>query len=652
MSVATVSPPAVVTVTTVEGLYEALEILRQAPMTAWDTESAPVIPSDDPEIRKFRALDPFQNRMVTVQASDGVNTFIFLPSSGFANLKPFLEDPRYLKIGQNLKFDAKQFLHHYGIRLNNIYDTMVAEKVITCGYGLPASLSAISKRRTGKELDKTQQSTFDNDEELTDEQTEYGAQDVTILFPIVESQQEDLYGLERVIEVEMALVMVLAEMELNGFLVDQEKWKALIEEFTVEERASALRFHDSLLPTDMAKAWEGWQDDPRSEFWSIDDIFLGMSPASHLQLKTVLNQRLEQDGYGFVKKYHRIKADPILPSTSTREMAVFRAACREEGKPVPTYMTNLPDYRKWEKLNKAFGPTILQKITLDQRLHPYYNQLVDTGRMSCRNPNLQQMPKRDKNAKKIRGCFRAAPGKLIGKADFSQIELRIIADFSNDRRMIDAFLNGEDLHKRTASLMHKIPLDKVTDSQRTACKNLGFGIIYGMTAQALAYRLDISKKEAEYLLGLYLDVFVDLKKWIEEQKWFGLRDRVARTQLGRIRYLGYTSEEDEDGIEFVQKADLNKYMTGRVERQAVNTPIQGTSADITKIAMVRVDDALRQAKIGRLVLVVHDELVTEYDEDATTECEEIMLREMNAAGNMFLTHVPCAAEFSSGPTWS
>lgn len=639
----------ITTVTTIFDRDEALKILSAAPITAWDSESAPRVPSDLPAVRKVRALDPLQNRIVTIQASDGVNTFIFLPSCGFGGLKPLLEDDSKLKLGQNLKFDAKQFLHHEGIRITNIYDTMVAEKIITMGYNLSCDLASIAKRRTGRELDKSQQSTFDDDEQLTDEQASYGAVDVEILFPIFESQEKDSEGLEEVLRLEMDLVTVLAEMELAGFLVDQAKWRNLIVEFNAAESLAALVYHDSVLPKSMMKVWEGWQDEPRSPLFSTDDIFLGMSPTSTLQLRTMLNYRLEQDGYNAVR---RRPTDPILPATSKRDLAMFRAACRQKKLPVPAYMTNLIEYRKREKLTTAFGPTILELITVDGKLHPYYNQIVSTGRMSCRNPNLQQMPKNDEAARQIRLCFRAGPGKLIAKADFAQIELRIIADFSHDQRMIDTFLNKEDLHRRTASLMHKIPLELVTDDQRSASKKLGFGIIYGMTAQALAYNLDIPLAEAEDLLALYLDVFVDLRKWLEEQRYFGLRDRVAHTLLGRLRYLGFSADEDEDGVEHVTKQQLEGWMIGRVERQAANSPIQGTSADITKIAMVNVARRLRETGIGHLVLVVHDELVAEVDEDQIGLAEEIMLTEMNLAGNRFLKYVPCAAEFKSGSTWS
>jgi DNA polymerase I-like protein with 3'-5' exonuclease and polymerase domains len=297
-------------------------------------------------------------------------------------------------------------------------------------------------------------------------------------------------------------------------------------------------------------------------------------------------------------------------------------------------VAKLLEYRSVQKSLSSYGSSLLDHISpVTGRIHADFHQIGATGgRMSCSDPNLQQVP----NTPEYRSCFRAPRGRKLVIADYSQIELRILADWSQDTGLVKALLSGEDLHCVTASQMLGIPLDQVSKSQRAAAKQLNYGIMYGLGAPGLAARIDCSTQDAEDLIRKYFFAYSGVAEWLREAAGRAVRDRQSRTRSGRLITFEFDPED--------------RAQVAANERLGKNSPIQGSSADILKRAMSLLHDALKPFKAD-IVNCVHDEVVVEVDEGCAEECAETVANEMVSAAREYIRSVPVTVDTAINDAW-
>ena len=275
--------------------------------------------------------------------------------------------------------------------------------------------------------------------------------------------------------------------------------------------------------------------------------------------------------------------------------------------------------------------------TATGRIHTSFNQtVVVTGRLSSSNPNLQNIPVRDDDGKRIRQCFVAQEGCQIVAADYSQVELRIMAHFSQDEHLLSAFRNGDDIHAATAAKIFGVELSEVTSDMRRKAKTANFGIIYGISAFGLAERMEVSRTEAKQLIDSYFNTYPRIKDYIAECVEEARKTGYILTAFGRRRYLPDINSR-------------NAVVRGYAERNAVNAPIQGTAADIIKVAMIRIDRRLREEKLrAKMILQVHDELNFSVPPEELERVKELVISEMEQA---FAMSVPLIADCGTGKNW-
>ena len=301
-------------------------------------------------------------------------------------------------------------------------------------------------------------------------------------------------------------------------------------------------------------------------------------------------------------------------------------------------ITQILDYRQFMKLNSTYVEGLKPYINpKTRRIHSFFHQTITaTGRISSTEPNLQNIPTRFELGKRVRKIFKPEEGKVYIDADYSQIELRVLAHMSEDTHMIQAFENGEDIHKQAASKVFKIPIDEVTKEQRSNAKAVNFGIVYGISDFGLGEQLGISRKIAKTYIQEYLEQYIGIKNFMEETKEKAKQTGYVKTLFNRRRYI--------------PELQSKNYMVRQFgERAAMNTPIQGTAADIMKIAMIRVYNELNKRNLeSKIILQVHDEMMLEVPKNEIEEIKEIMKKEMESSAKL---KVPLIAEVSEADDW-
>ena len=335
--------------------------------------------------------------------------------------------------------------------------------------------------------------------------------------------------------------------------------------------------------------------------------------------------------------FEKLKLDPKAKKTktgqySTSEEVLQKLAYKHE------IIQHILKYRTYQKLKSTYVDALPSEIEpKDNRVHTTFSQTTAaTGRLSSLNPNLQNIPIRTARGQQIRGAFVAEEGKKIISADYSQIELRLIAELSGEDNMIKAFQNGEDIHASTASKLFKIPLDQVDKTQRSQAKTVNFGIIYGQGAFALAEQTGLSRTEAKQMIDSYYENYPKLKIFMTEQVEKARKNGFVETILGRKRHL-----KDINSNNFVVR--------GHAERNAVNAPIQGSAADIIKVAMIDIDKALSEGGFKtKMLLQVHDELLFEVPEEEIEPIKALIKEKMESAVK---TKVPLIVEVGVGNNW-
>ena len=519
--------------------------------------------------------------------------------------RPFFEKEDLIKIAHNLKYDYK-VLKQYDMTVKGaMFDTMIAHYLLNPDgrHGMdylsevylnykPVSIETIIGKK-GKN-----QGDFRDADLRT--QTDYAAEDADVTFQLYElfapqlkkENLEDLFY-----NIEMPLMEVLAKMELEGISLD-EKWLAQ-ESIDLENDLRQLE----------------------TKIFEISGEEFNMN--SPRQLGDVLFDKMQLD-----PKAKKTKTGQY----ATSEDVLQKLASKHE------IIQHILEYRTYQKLKSTYVDALPSQIDKDdKRVHTNFSQTTAaTGRLASVNPNLQNIPIRTLRGQQIRGAFVSAEGKKIISADYSQIELRLIAEISGEDNMIKAFQDGEDIHASTAAKLFNIRLEEVSKKQRGQAKTVNFGILYGQGAFALAEQTGLSRSEAKQMIEAYYETYPKLKEYMAEQVKRAREIGYVETILGRKRHL-----KDINSGNFVVRA--------HAERNAVNAPIQGSAADVVKMAMIKIQKELEKEKLQtKMLLQVHDELIFESPVDEVEVAKNIIKTEMESA---IETQVPLLVEVGVGNNW-
>ena len=519
--------------------------------------------------------------------------------------KEVYEDPKILKVGQNLKYDL-EVLRNYGIELKGkMWDTMIAHYLIqpelrhNMDYMAEIYLNyqTIHIDELIGPKGKNQRSMRSL---LPSQVYEYAAEDADITLRLKNKLEPELKKFEcedLFYNIEMPLMPVLAEMEMNGVCLDTDSLK----------ETSAILTNRILELEKRIYELAGEQFNIASPK-QVGDILFEKLKIIEKAKKTKTGQYVtSEDVLQQLRNKHEIVAD-ILEHRGLKKL-------------LGTYVDALPSL-----INKRTG-----------HIHTSFNQTVTaTGRLSSSDPNLQNIPIRGEDGKEIRKAFIPEPGCLFFSADYSQIELRVMAHLSQDENMIRVFTEGKDLHAATAANIYKKPIEEVTRDERTKSKRANFGIIYGITVFGLAERLDIPRDEAKMLIDGYFATFPQVHDYMEKSKEIARQKGYVTTLFGRRRYL----------------PDINSHnatVRGFAERNAINAPIQGTAADIIKVAMIRIFNRFKVEGIkSKMILQVHDELNFSVLPEEKEKVERIVIEEMQRAIDL---KVPLVADSGFGQNW-
>ena len=519
--------------------------------------------------------------------------------------KPLYEDPKILKVGQNLKYDL-EVLRNYDVHLDGpMWDTMIAHYLIqpelrhNMDYMAEVYLhyQTIHIDELIGPKGKNQRTMRDLSPTLV---YEYACEDADITLQLKNKLEPELknHDCEDLFyNIEMPLMPVLAEMEMNGVCIDTKSLAETSKQFTTRMNEIEQRIYELA----------GQQFNIASPK-QVGEILFDKLKIVEKAKKTKTGQYVtSEEVLQQLKNKHEIVAD-ILKHRGLKKL-------------IGTYIDALP-----KLINPRTG-----------RIHTSFNQTITaTGRLSSSDPNLQNIPIRGEDGKEIRKAFIPEPGCLFFSADYSQIELRVMAHLSQDPQMIEVFREGKDLHAATAANIYKKPIDEVTRDERTKSKRANFGIIYGITVFGLAERLDIPRDEAKMLIDGYFQTFPEVHDYMEKSKEIARKQGYVTTLFGRRRYLPDINS-------------ANSVVRGFAERNAINAPIQGTAADIIKVAMIHIFQRFKAEGIrSKMILQVHDELNFSVYPDEKKKVEHIVIEEMQ---NAFQMAVPLVADSGFGDNW-
>ncbi|MEL6671426.1 MAG: DNA polymerase I [Bacteroidota bacterium] len=578
-----------------------IEKVKKAGVLCFDTETT--------------GLDPMTAEIVgasfSIKAQEAY--FVFFPADQpeeeikaiLGEFQEVLASEEVLKIGQNLKYDIL-ILANYGIKVAGpMFDTMLAHYVIEPGkkHGMDAlaeeylNYKPISIETLIGPKGRKQKTMRDVDPEPL---IKYAAEDADITLQLWEKLAPEVKENKVFEEIEQPLMPILADMEFEGIRIDNQ---------ALEEYSEDLGQRLEKLETEIYEL--------AGEKFNVN---------SPRQLGDIMFGKL---GLGKGEKQKKTKTGQYVTDESTLS---FLAVKHE-----------LPDrilaYRSAKKLKSTYVDALPKLINPKTgRVHTTFSQSVAvTGRLASSNPNLQNIPIRTADGREVRkGFIPRDEDHILLAADYSQVELRIMAAMSEDKNMMDAFINKEDIHRATAARVFHVAPDEVTKEQRSAAKTVNFGIIYGISAFGLSQRMDISRTEAKDIIETYFDQYSGIKKHMDASIEFAREKGYVETYFGRRRYLNDIQSR-------------NATVRGIAERNAINSPIQGTAADIIKIAMIRVDKAMREAALkSKMILQVHDELVFDVYKPELEKVKSLVYEGMVKAVDMT---VPMEVEMGTGDNW-
>lgn len=597
---------------TTEKIQDLISQLFWVPYFAFDTETTSVNVMDAELVGISFAIDNHEAWYVPIPA-DQVKAREIVDM-----LRPILENVAVEKIAQNAKFDYSM-LKRYGVEVSDpLFDTMIAHYLLQpeMQHNMDYLSEVYLKYRPIPTSDlintkakKSSESLFDFDEEEkpqtmrevpVDKVMQYCCEDSDVTLQLYKVFKNELKKekLEKLFyEIEMPLVKVLADMELTGVRIDvaalKESEGILNQELkNIEARITELAGHP-------------------------------FNPLSPKAVGTVL--------------FDEMKLDPKAKKTKSGQYTTSEEVLQKLRDKSPI-IDEILNYRGVKKLLSTYIEALPQEINhRTGRIHAQFNQTVTaTGRLSSSNPNLQNIPIRDELGRELRKAFIPDEGEVFFSADYSQIELRLMAHLSQDPNMTEAFLSGEDIHTATAAKIYHLPVGEVTKLQRTKAKTANFGIIYGISVFGLASRLNIPRSEAKQLIDGYFVTYPKVQEYMNKSIEVAREKGYVETLFGRKRVLADISS-------------ANATVRGYAERNAINAPIQGTAADIIKIAMVRIARRIRKEKLNaKLLIQVHDELNFSVPQNELEKLQALVLEEMAGAVKL---RVPLIADCGSGSNW-
>jgi DNA polymerase-1 len=582
-----------------------LEKLQQAELIAFDTETTSLDPMQAELVGLSFAVDPLEAIYIPVGHNYAGAPVQLDRENVLEALKPLLESKTPEKVGQHIKYDMN-VLSRYGLAVQGVaFDTML-ESYVFNSTGSRHDMDTLALKYLGHQTTHYEEIAGKGAKQISFSQVSiedaghYAAEDADItlrlhqhLWPRLQAEP----ALEKVLaELEIPLIPVLARMEQAGVLID----------------GRLLLQQSSELAKRMLEL-EGQAHEAAGQPFNL---------GSPKQLQQILFEKLELPVIRKTPKGQPSTAEDVLRELADNyELPKLILEHRSISKLKSTYTDKLP-----AQINPHTG-----------RVHTSYHQAVAaTGRLSSSNPNLQNIPIRTPQGRKIRKAFIAPPGNVILAADYSQIELRIMAHLSGDEGLLKAFHDGVDVHRATASEVFGEDYDKVSDDQRRAAKAINFGLMYGMSAFGLGRQLDISRPEAQEYMDTYFSRYPAVQGFMEKTREQAREQGYVETLFGRRLYLPEINAS-------------NMMRRQGAERAAINAPMQGTAADIIKIAMIKVDDWIQSDRTGaRLVMQVHDELVLEVEEAQLSNVRNAVIEHMSAAADL---DVPLLVDTGFGPDW-
>jgi len=583
-----------------------LQRLREAPLFAFDTETTSIYAQQAELVGVSFAIDPHQAAYVPL-----THSYMGVPEQldrdqVLAALKPLLEDPHKPKIAQHAKYDMN-VLAHYDIHVQGVaFDTML-ESYVLDSTATRHDMDSLALKYLGIGTVRFEDIAGKGAKQLTFDQialeqaAPYAAEDADITLRLHQAlwpKLQEIAPLAQVLQqIEMPLMPVLARIERTGTLVDAK----LLGEHSRE-------LGDKLVALE------------RQAFALAGEEFNLGSPK---QLCVIL---YEKQGLPVLSK--TAKGQPSTAESVLAELA-------EQGYELPQV---LMQYRTLSKLKSTYTDRLPEQINpRTGRIHTSYHQAVTaTGRLSSSDPNLQNIPIRSAEGRRIRQAFIAPPGYKIMAADYSQIELRIMAHLAQDEGLLEAFRQGLDVHRATAAEVFDVALDEVSSDQRRSAKAINFGLIYGMSAFGLAKQIGVDRKQSQAYIDRYFTRYPGVLRYMEDTRAQAAEQGFVETLFGRRLYLPEIHSK-------------NQAMRKGAERTAINAPMQGTAADIIKRAMIEVDRWLSESGLdARVVMQVHDELVLEVHEDLLEQVGEGLRQRMSAAAEL---DVPLVVETGVGDNW-
>jgi DNA polymerase-1 len=573
------------------------------------------------------SVDPLTGRirLVSVNTQRGIYLIDLYQTRTLGPVREALANTKAVVVGQNLKFDQKWLLWHYDLELLKIFDTFRASSIIYAGLpGLTHDLWSLYKRELGETAQVEDLGNSDWDGPLTKQQLDYAADDVDKLPRLRTVLRQKLIdaGLVRTAQLEFNAVLPESMMELNGFYLDQSMWKTR----TDDDTANMIRLRDELhkeLPN------------PSAQF-----ALPGMVTGINLDSPDQVLRSLRMLGIKQKIKDPETGLTTVGPLADTKEMTLMMVADRY---PV---LKKFIEYRGYAQSVKSFGMDYLRHVHPGtKRIHSSYFPYTDTGRYANRGPNLQQVPR----GKAFRDCFRAEEGRLLAICDWSNIEMRLVAEISKDPVLIKVFQDGRDAHYATASLVTGRPESAITKPERQQAKPVNFGFIYGMQAAKLvlyakgSYGVTMTEQQARTFRRKFFEAYAGIAGWHSFALDSGKRRRETRTLWGRRRII-----KDE-----------------KAHNEFYNSPVQGSGADGLKNTIRLVYDRLKALNGGRppllgkgaaasMVHMVHDEIVLEHNDDPelTPVVQGLLQKTMIDGIGPMMTHVPTEAEVGGGRSWA
>ena len=587
-------------------------------------------------------LDFTSDKMIMFQIGDEEHQFVIdTRVVSIEPLRDILERKNTLKILQNAKFDYKFIKWWADIELDNVYDTYLAEKILTCGQGQPCNLAKLTEKYVNEDMSKAAQTTFikmAKGAPFTNSQITYGAKDVQHLGIIRRKQvtQIEKQQLGSVLDLECKSTLAFADIEYNGLDIDREAWLKISEESIADAEQTGLELDDMIA-----------EDSSLNEFVATQvqgDLFTDFDKLRKINIKWSSPKQV-------LEVFQKLV--PKLDNVNSKEMYKYR----KKHPIIDKYV----GYKEKMKLSTSYGEDFFKFLAGDGKIHTNFNQILDTGRVASRKPNMQQIP----GVNKFRNCFTAPEGYVFVSSDYSSQELNVIAYGSKDPVWLQALQEGQDLHSVCADLVYGEQWANAAEDDcnylvakgkcncpqhkklRTNVKTVNFGLAYGMGPQKLADTLNISKKDAAKLIEDYFTAFPAIGAFLDKLGAYGKQFGYIKTfpPYRRKRWFPNWYPKIWDSI-----ASRNEL--GSIERASKNTPIQGASADMTKLALIYIREYINNEDYPvKIVMTVHDQIDTICKENYAHQWKTTMTELMEKAALKIVTNGLLKADTNISATW-